>query len=359
MGKKLAILLVTLTALVGISGFYVAGGLQAYSHYQQGIGQEHCGGQSPVHICVQAPSEIFSAYYPFYLETHTAQFTVTYTSSSPITLIMSVQVIGFTQVETHTVTAISSLQSSNFIPTLLDKALRNLTADVTRSLSIRVTDTHGNAYYVNDSPLLLHSRELMQWIAANRLKIAAWVTPDDPAVKTLVAKADGHLAQEPPPAPDAMIGYADHASSRVVRDQVDAIFDALRLDYHMTYTQERVPYAGPGDTSASLEYIKLPADVLQEGSGMCIELTTLLASAVEYIGLHAEIVIIPGHAFLGVAMTPDNRQFQYWDAVQVNDNVAGDSANVAANLEYIQNAHQIVDTIVISDARQQGVGPMV
>ena len=92
---------------------------------------------------------------------------------------------------------------------------------------------------------------------------------------------------------------------------------------------------------------------------MCIELTALLASAVEHIGLHAEIVIIPGHAFLGVAMTPDNAQFQYWDAVQVNNSVAGDSANVAANLEYTQNAHQIVDTIVISEARQAGVDPMV
>jgi hypothetical protein len=196
-------------------------------------------------------------------------------------------------------------------------------------------------------------------VAVNRLKIAAWVTPDDPAVKMLVAKATSRLAQQPTPAPNAMSGYVNHASSRAVRDQVDAIFDSLRLNYHMTYTQERVPYAGPGDPNASLEYIKLPADVLQEGSGMCIELTVLLASAVEYIGLHAEIVIIPGHAFLGVAMTPDNAQFQYWDAVQVNESVAGDSANVAANLEYSQNVHQIVDTIVISDARQAGVGPMV
>lgn len=359
MGKKLAILLVTLTALVGISGFYVAGGLQAYSRYQQSFSQEHCGGQSPVHICVQAPQEIFSAYYPFYLATHTTQFTITYSSSSTITLIISVQVAGFTQVETHTVTATSSLQSSSFTPTLLDKALRNLTADVTRSLSVRVTDARGNRYYINDSPLLLHSRELMQWLAANRLKIAAWITPDDPTVKALVANATIHLAQEPMPAPNAMIGYANHASSRAVRDQVDAIYDTLRLDYHMIYTQARVPYAGPGDTSASLEYIKLPADVLQEHSGMCIELTALLAAAVEHIGLHAEIVIIPGHAFLGVAMTPDNTQFQYWDAVQVNNSVAGDSANIAANLEYTQNAHQIVDTIVIGEARLAGVDPMV
>ena len=92
---------------------------------------------------------------------------------------------------------------------------------------------------------------------------------------------------------------------------------------------------------------------------MCIELTALLASAVERIGLHAEIVIIPGHAFLGVAVTQNDTQFEYWDAVQVNDNVAGDSANLWADDEYKQNAKRIVDTILISAARKAYVGPML
>jgi hypothetical protein len=109
----------------------------------------------------------------------------------------------------------------------------------------------------------------------------------------------------------------------------------------------------------ALQKIKLPAEVLQQRSGMCIELTALLASAVERIGLHAEIVIISGHAFLGVAVTPNNARFEYWDAVQVNANVAGDSANLWTDNEYLQYEKQIVDTIVISDARHQGVGPML
>jgi hypothetical protein len=90
---------------------------------------------------------------------------------------------------------------------------------------------------------------------------------------------------------------------------------------------------------------------------MCVELTVLLASAVEKIGLHAEIVIVPGHAFLGVAVTPNNTQFEYWDAVEVNNDVAGDSANLATDA-YARNQH-IIDTILISDARVQGIGPML
>jgi hypothetical protein len=348
--------------LMGLSGWYVVGGIQAYSRYQQSniASQEHCGGQSPVHICVQSPLEIFSAYYSYYVATQSNVFAIHYSSSRPITLLMSVSIEGFSQSEVRTVTATSSVQSISFRPLAIAQALRQLTVDTNTWLQVQITDASGHVYYADDYQLLLRSRWLMQWIAANRLKIAAWVTPDDLAVEALDNRAKVLLQSQPQPIPPAMIGYANgRASERAVKDQVDAIFDAMRLDYHIQYSQESVPYSGPGDTNVALQKIKLPAEVLQQGSGMCIELTVLLASAVEKIGLHSEIVIIPGHAFLGVAVTQDNTQFDYWDAVQVNDNIAGDSANVWADKEYKLNAKQIVDTIVISDARHQGVDPML
>jgi hypothetical protein len=192
------------------------------------------------------------------------------------------------------------------------------------------------------------------------LKIAAWITPEDPTITDLIARATLHLPMEPPPAPAAMIGY-DGASRKQVVDQVDAIFDALRIDYKIQYVQSDVPYDGPGDSSVAEQNIKLPSEVLQQHSGMCVELTALMASAVEHIGLHAEIVIIPGHAFLGVAVTPDSRHFQYWDAVLVNNGVAGASANVFADnlYEQHQDQHTIVDTILVRDARNAQIEPMV
>lgn len=361
MRKKLLVLLLILAFLTSLAGGYVVGGLRAYARYQQNsvASQEDCGGQAPVHICVRTPLSLFSAYYPSYVANHTPLFTIDYSSSSPLTLLISVSIQNFSQVETHTVNASTRTQTTSFIPPLLnEQALLRLTVDSNTSVQVHVTDAAGHNYYLNDSSLLLRSRWLMQWVASNRLRIAAWVTPDDPAIKQLVTTATNHLAIQPVPTPAAMIGYTK-ATPRAVRDQVDAIFDALRQEYHMRYVQASVPYSGPGDTSVSLQTIKLPAEVLQQQSGMCMELTLLLASAVESIGLHAEIVIIPGHAFLGVAVKSDDSQFEYWDSVQVNNGVAGDSANVAADSEYQQNARQLVDTILISEARQQGIGPML
>jgi hypothetical protein len=269
-----------------------------------------------------------------------------------------VSIQGFSQVETHTLNASARTHTAGFIPPLLNsQVLRRWTAESTALVHVRVTDTAGRAYYLNDSPLLIHSRWLMQWVASNRLYLASWVTPDDPAVAQLVTSAAKYLAIQREPTPNALIGYSG-ATPQAVRDQVDAIFDALRLVYRMRYVQESVPYSGPGASSVSTQRIKLPAEVLQQRSGMCIELTLLLASAVESIGLHAEIVIIPGHAFLGVAIKADNSQFEYWDAVHINNGVAGDSANIATNSEYQQNVRQLVDTILIGDARQHGIGPM-
>jgi transglutaminase-like putative cysteine protease len=228
------------------------------------------------------------------------------------------------------------------------------------SLHIQVMDATGHTYYINDIPLLLHSRWLMQWLVSNRLHIAAWITPNDPAVVDLVRRAEARLPSQPPPVPHGMIGYK--GTPQEVTAQVDAIYDALRLDYRIKYIPASVPYNGADNENSEVtQYVKLPSEVLQQRNGMCVDLTILLAAAVERIGLHAQIVIIPGHAFLGVSVTEDDKQVQYWDAVDVNNNIAADSANVAANNLFAKNLkqHAIVDTIRIKEARAAHIGPMV
>lgn len=359
---RLTILLLTLVVLTGLSGSYVVGGLQAYSRLQQDTfaNAEHCGGQMPVHVCVRAPLEIYSAFYPAYLANQFPLFHIEYSSNSPLALVIGVSLVGVSQVQLQTVNASSTLQSVSITPPLISAEFRKLTAELHTSLHVQVTDTNKHLYYLEDIPLVLHSRWLMQWVAANRLNIAAWVTPNDPAIGALVLKAAKHLPLEPPPVPSALVGYSK-ANSKEVIAQVDALYDALRVDYGIHYLQASVPYSGPGGNSAATQNIKLPAEVLQQHSGMCIELTLLMASAVERIGLHAEIIIVPGHAFLGVAVTPDGKHFEYWDAVQMNNNVAGDSTNVATDEFYTQNLkqHTIVDTILISDARNANIDAML
>jgi hypothetical protein len=360
--KKYVVLLLVLVVLIALSGAYVMTGSQVYSRYQQAVlaNQQHCGGQAPVHICVHAPDNIFSAFYPFYQSAEYPLFGVDYTSTTPINLLISMSIPNFSQSQTHTVTANKTDQTDYFIPPLHGKVLQNLTHDEHTEVHVEVTDTKHHLYYIDNTPLLLHSRLLMQWLGSNRLKIAAWVTPDNPAIATLVDKASTYLATQSPTAPISMIGYNDASREQVI-DQVDAIYDALWQNYHLRYIQASVPYSGFDDTNAAIESIRLPSEVLQQQSATCIELTTLLASATEHIGLNSEIIIIPGHAFLGVATDQDNEHFEYWDVVNARDDAAGHTANTQADQEYTNSfkKHTILDTIRIEDARDANVGAML
>jgi hypothetical protein len=371
MGKKTVIFVFLVVLLTGLSTAYVVVGAQAYSRYQQTTiaKQQQCGGQAPVRICVLSPQAIFSAYYPAYLtaQPQSTLFTVAYSSNTPLTLFLHVTVNGLSETQMKSVRATSTVQNQSFLPPLLKQGqvLDNLTSEFPTSLHVQVTDSNNRLYYDNDSPLTVHSRWLMQWTQANRLYIAAWVTPNAPEIDALVQQARNYLQDQPPPVPPGLIGYKG-ATARQVQDEVDALYDALLKSYHMKYVQETVPYvASAGSTTNStardVETIKLPAETLKQRVGMCIELTDVLASAVERIGLHAEIIVVPGHAFLGVSTDAQDSHVEYWDTVDMNNNVSADSANVDADSYYVgyKARGSIVDTIPISDARAAGIGPMM
>jgi hypothetical protein len=309
---------------------------------------------------VHAPDNIFSAFYPFYQSAEYPLFGVDYTSTVPINLVISMSIPNFSQSQTRTVAANKTAQTGYFIPPLQSKVLQGLTHDEQITVHVEVTDTKHHLYYIDNTPLSLHSRLLMQWLGTNRLKIAAWVTPNDRSIAALVDKASTLLAAQSLSATASMSGYND-ASQQQVIDQVNAIYDTLWQDYHLHYVQTSVPYSGFDDTNASTESIKLPSEVLQQHSATCIELTTLLSSAVEHIGLNAEIIITPGHAFLGVATDPNNDHFEYWDVVSASNGITGNSANMQADKEYTNNfkKHTILDTIRIQDARNANVGAML
>ena len=370
-GKKTFLFSLLVILLTGLSTAYVVVGAQAYSRYQQATTakQQQCGGQPPVRICVLSPQAIFSAYYPAYLtaQPQVTPFTVEYSSTTPLTLFLHVTVNGFSETQMKSVRATSSVQSEHFLPPLLNKGqvLASLTGEFPTLLHVQVTDSSNRMYYDNDSPLTVHSRWLMQWTQANRLYIASWVTPNAPEIDALVQKARTYLQNEPPPVPPGLIGYKG-ATTQQVQDEVDALYDALRNSYHMKYVQETVPYVVGGSPTTArsandVETIKLPSETLKQGVGMCIELTDVLASAVERIGLHAYIIIVPGHAFLGVSTDEHDTHVEYWDTVDMNNNVTADSANVDADNTYLKFKAQkaIVDTISISDARAEGIEPMI
>src|SRR5262249_5054724 len=124
--------------------------------------------------------------------------------------------------------------------------------------------------------VLVNARQWMQWRdpltgESNIPYLAGWVTPDAPAIHTLVGQTThGGIG--------ALVGYGDGTvPAQAVLAQVDALFDTLHSVRQVRYASDNVPF-----NTDAVQRIQLPSDVL--GSkfpiGMCVETTVILASAV-------------------------------------------------------------------------------
>ncbi|MFH1054423.1 MAG: transglutaminase-like domain-containing protein [Candidatus Woesearchaeota archaeon] len=63
----------------------------------------------------------------------------------------------------------------------------------------------------------------------------------------------------------------------------------------------------------NFEYVEDPKEVLLSGGGDCESGTLLLASLMEPVGIDAEIVFIPGHAFLRIELNDANNKYRWED----------------------------------------------
>lgn len=289
--------------------------------------------------------------------------TVRYRSSTPQTLRISVSVPRFTQEETIQVQAAKTFQSQSFKPPLFDSTVLDSLVSPDRrdaQLHLRV-ETQNDTLCDTSTSLVLMSRQWIHWTDGvagdNAPLLAGWVTPQAPAVMDLVGRTAAWIAQHPS-AYGGILGLHGYdggrASTQDVREQVNALFDTLQAVYHLHYASDNVVFG-------SDQRIQLPQDVLRNTSpsGMCVETTVILASAIEHIGVRSFIVLVPGHAFLGVALGLNPAApISYWETSYLDVNSAS-QANVNGEDEYNRFASQdAVRVIDISYERSVGVEPM-
>ncbi len=274
---------------------------------------------------------------------------VRYRSSHPQALRLTLSIPHFTQEQSFDVQGTATFQAQAFKPPLVDaNILDTLVGPHARDgqIVLRVQNGAGKVCDTS-SPVRLESRQLMQWQddAGHDQAgyLAGWVTPQASAVSALVSASTDWLGK---------------ASGRAVIDQVNALFDTLQFQSHVHYVDSNVPYQQGGS-----QLIQLPKDVLSTTppTGMCVETTVLMASAVERIGLRPFIIIVPQHAFLGVALgvAPD-APLAYWETSDLNGGVRGDQANVHGESEYNQfhSKDQILRVVDVEQERQLGIEPI-
>lgn len=120
--------------------------------------------------------------------------------------------------------------------------------------------------------------------------LAAFVTPNHPAVASVLSDAANWLGENT--GDSSLSGYQSRSPKRVAQI-TQAIFKAVQ--------GRGINYCNP---PASFELtgqrIRLPDRVCEERLGTCLDLAVLMAACLEQSGLFPLIVLLKGHAFVGV-----------------------------------------------------------
>jgi hypothetical protein len=194
-------------------------------------------------------------------------------------------------------------------PELLPRAYDN--SELRRAtLRVEVSTPGIGRVFSQNRPVFLHSASDFYWgdRFSNAQFIARWVTPHDGSVQRLVADARRFLPN------GRFAGYNDLARAkrtpdRTVANQARAVFEALRRS-GISYVSSIFTFGSLPELS---QRIRLPRETLFLNTANCIDVSVAFASAMENVGLKPVIVIVPGHAFVGVKTAPDSSENLYLD----------------------------------------------
>jgi hypothetical protein len=167
--------------------------------------------------------------------------------------------------------------------------------------------------------------------------LCAFVTPHVPQIEDLLRKSvefhpDHH-----------MVGYqgADATRAedarRVVREQVRAIYNALKHDAGLAYVNSALNF---GKQEGQItQRVRLPVTSLNESKSRanCIDGAVLYASLLELASLDPFLVIVPGHAFVGWRAWRGLAQYDFLETT-MTDSDEFDAALDKGNRQY-EEAH--------------------
>lgn len=184
---------------------------------------------------------------------------------------------------------------------LLDRLTDRLRADVKFTLQHR-----GEILAQTSTAVMALARN--EWGGSRYMPelLAAFVSPNDPAVQRFLKKASGVLSASGKDG--SLEGYQRKSRSRVW-EIMSGIWAAVSVR-GLTYA---VP---PASFETTGQKIRLPSEIEETGLATCLDTAVLFAAAFEQAGLHPVIVFTKDHALAGAWLQP-----QYFPTLTVDDPV--------------------------------------
>lgn len=329
------------------------------------MGQETTGVDLKVHLRQSyLPTAILHILDP--TEHPLVTFKITYSGGEYVRLRLTSFVEGYSAraIDTIELTYKDNQAELHQLPTFFHQRLKNITEMCRATLHIRVDDLDGKTEQQSTFPIWLMARtsahlSMRDPSTGDRVDLspylAAWVTPNSPAVMALLRHAvDLHPEKR-------LNGYQDDPEG--VRVQVKAIYDALK--------KARLKYVNSVLCSGqqfgtAMQRVRLPREALKHRSANCLDATVLMASALESTSLYPGIVLVPGHAFLAWETSKMGGAWDYLETTMIGSHEFEDANGAGRELAatYASSAREknrpdLFRLLPVFDLRiEKGIYPM-
>lgn len=239
-----------------------------------------------------------------------------------------------------------------FAPTFLPRLYRNKEI-VAATVQVQATDMGGRVVFHQTVPARLRASGDMFWGTAFKYApfIASWVTPHDPRVELLLARAKEYMPGRRLP------GYEEWKASeqqeKSTQLQAAAIYRALQ-EAGISYVKSSLTF---GRNTSVSERIRMPRESLRQSSANCIDGVVMFASLFENLAMEPTVVLVPGHAYVGIRLSRGSSNYLYLDTA-LTGRATFEAAVQAAERGLARYQAAEISHIRITEARRAGIFPM-
>ena len=240
-----------------------------------------------------------------------------------------------------------------FAPTFLPRLYQNREI-AAATAQVIITDIAGDPVYSTTVPVRLRAVEDMFWGKGFKYAqfIASWVMPHDVRVEGMLSRAKELMPGRRLP------GYEDwkdvSGQEQETRLQARAIYIALQKQ-KLSYVKSSLTF---GSNTNISERIRTPRESLIASSANCIDAAVLFASAFENLGMEPAIILVPGHAYVGVKSAENSDRHLLYIDVALIGRVPFEAAVTSAERGLARFQATQITKIGISDARRAGIYPI-
>jgi hypothetical protein len=283
----------------------------------------------------------------------TVAVTITNSSINPLRARLTVEVPGWSDQEIQLAQMAAGVKRTFvFAPTFLPRFYAN-NEIIAATVVVRATDAAGRTLFTTTAPVRLRAAGDIHWGSKFKYAqfIASWVTPHDARIEQILSRAKELMPGRRLP------GYepwkSDELQERSTRAQARAIYKALQ-DRGVSYVKSSLTF---GNDPTITQRIRMPRESLRYISANCIDGVVMYASLFENLDMDPVVVLVPGHAYVGVPVAKGSNRYLYLDTALTGRATFDAAVEAADKGMATYKPHQVI-RINIAEARRAGIYPM-